>query len=97
MTTGAKIFSFGLDKSRVNSLPGEERTYHVFYQLISGASYEEREALHLNDTLSYQLFNSSRCYRYVLPHLMTDLDSLLFTKLSVRAVYQVDRTAMTHS
>lgn len=64
-TIGARVFTFGLDKSRVIRLPREERTFHVFYQLVAGASHEEREALRIEDILSYQLFNSSRCYRYV--------------------------------
>lgn len=74
--TGARIFAFGLDKSRVVSLPREERTFHVFYQLVAGATHEEREMLHLEDMLSYQLFNSSRCYRYVTPHLTPGHTSL---------------------
>ena len=40
--TAAKIPTYGLDKSRLNRLSHEERTYHVFYRLLTGATPQER-------------------------------------------------------
>jgi len=37
----AKVLTFGLDKSRLNRLTHEERTYHIFYQFIAGATTTE--------------------------------------------------------
>lgn len=60
---GAKVLTYGLDKSRLNALSSEERTFHVFYQLLSGATHEERETYKLEDVTSYALLASSGCYR----------------------------------
>ncbi|CAO1634865.1 unnamed protein product [Sympodiomycopsis kandeliae] len=59
----AKVLTFGLDKSRLTSLASEERTFHVFYQLLAGATHEERETYKLDDVTSYDLLASSGCYR----------------------------------
>lgn len=59
----AKILAYGLDKSRLNRLTHEERSFHVFYQLLAGASPEERDALGIEDVSDYALLASSGCYR----------------------------------
>lgn len=59
----AKVLTFGLDKSRLNKLAAEERTFHVFYQLLAGATHEERDTFKLDDVTSYALLASSGCYR----------------------------------
>ncbi|PWN35402.1 uncharacterized protein FA14DRAFT_189370 [Meira miltonrushii] len=60
----AKVLTFGLEKQRVcASLARDERTFHVFYQLLAGASSEERDVLRLEDITSYNLLRSSGCYR----------------------------------
>ncbi|KDQ63949.1 glycosyltransferase family 2 protein [Jaapia argillacea MUCL 33604] len=61
--SGAKVLTYGLDKSRLNRLSHEERTYHVFYQLLAGATPAERDALNLEDPSDYALLASSGCYR----------------------------------
>jgi chitin synthase len=61
--SGAKVLAYGLDKSRLTRLMHEERTYHVFYQLLAGASPEERDRLQLEDPSDYALLASSGCYR----------------------------------
>ncbi|EPQ25956.1 uncharacterized protein PFL1_06412 [Pseudozyma flocculosa PF-1] len=61
--SAAKVLTFGLEKRRVNRLAPEERTFHVFYQLLAGASADERDALKLDDVTSYALLASSGCYR----------------------------------
>jgi chitin synthase len=60
----AKLLTFGLDKSRLSlPLKSDERTFHIFYQLLAGATAEERETLNLQDVTSYALLASSGCYR----------------------------------
>ncbi len=49
----AKLLAFSLDKSRLIRLSQEERTYHIFYQLLAGAKPEEQDALGLEDPSDY--------------------------------------------
>lgn len=61
---GAKVLTFGLNKSRLGPrLMHDERSFHVFYQLLAGAAPEERHSLNLEDPSSYALLASSGCYR----------------------------------
>lgn len=46
--TGAHTNWFLLEKSRVVSQASNERNYHIFYQLLAGASAEQRKALLLD-------------------------------------------------
>ena len=59
----AKVLAYGLDKSRLIRLAHEERTYHIFYQLLAGATSEERDRLNIEDASDYALLASSGCYR----------------------------------
>ncbi|KAL4073788.1 glycosyltransferase family 2 protein [Scleroderma citrinum] len=61
--SAAKILAFGLDKSRLTRLSFEERSYHIFYQLLSGATPLERGSLGLEGPSEYALLASSSCYR----------------------------------
>ncbi|KAJ3836134.1 chitin synthase [Lentinula raphanica] len=61
--TGAKILTFGLDKSRLNRLTHEERSFHVFYQFIAGCTTAERDSLNIEDPSDYALLASSGTYR----------------------------------
>jgi chitin synthase len=61
--SGAKVLTYGLDKSRLNRLSHEERTYHVFYQLLAGATPTERDFFALEDPSDYALLASSGTYR----------------------------------
>ena len=56
---GAKVLTFGLDKSRLSRLTFEERTYHIFYQFLAGATPEERDRYGLEDVSDYALLASS--------------------------------------
>ncbi|KAH9919697.1 chitin synthase [Fomitopsis serialis] len=47
--SSAKVLTYGLDKSRLNRLSFEERTYHVFYQFLAGATPDERDTYNLED------------------------------------------------
>ncbi|KAL0581503.1 hypothetical protein V5O48_000561 [Marasmius crinis-equi] len=61
--SSAKALTYGLDKSRVNRLTHEERSFHVFYQFIAGCSPSERDALNIEDVSDYALLASSGTYR----------------------------------
>jgi chitin synthase len=60
---GAKVLAYALDKSRLNRLHHEERSFHVFYQLLAGATPNERDQFGLEDPSDYALLASSGCYR----------------------------------
>ncbi|CAL1699920.1 unnamed protein product [Somion occarium] len=59
----AKVLTYNLEKSRLNRLTNEERTYHVFYQFLAGATPDERDKFNLEDPSEYALLSSSGCYR----------------------------------
>jgi chitin synthase len=61
--SGAKVLTYGLDKSRLNRLGHEERTYHIFYQFLAGATPAERDYFALEDPSDYALLASSGTYR----------------------------------
>ena len=61
--SSGKVLAYGLDKSRLNRLSHEERSYHVFYQFLAGATPEERDRFNLEDPSDYALLASSGCYR----------------------------------
>ncbi|KAL0950335.1 hypothetical protein HGRIS_010306 [Hohenbuehelia grisea] len=61
--SSAKVLTYGLDKSRLNRLTHEERSYHVFYQFLAGATTTERDHFNLEDPSDYALLASSGCYR----------------------------------
>ena len=60
---GAKVLAYGLDKSKLARLAHEERTFHVFYQLLAGSTPQERDNFALEDPTDYALLASSGCYR----------------------------------
>ncbi|KAL9160164.1 hypothetical protein ABFS82_08G182200 [Erythranthe guttata] len=57
----AKIQTFLLEKSRVVQLALGERSYHIFYQLCSGASSALRGRLRLKKASDYKYLNQSDC------------------------------------
>ena len=59
----AKVLTYGFDKSRLTRLSHEERSYHVFYQLLAGATTAERDNFNLEDPSDYALLASSGTYR----------------------------------
>ena len=56
---GARVQTYLLEKTRVVGHAPGERAYHAFYQLVAGASPEEREAWHVADDAAE--------YKYLVP------------------------------
>ncbi|KIK53045.1 glycosyltransferase family 2 protein [Collybiopsis luxurians FD-317 M1] len=62
--SGAKILTYALDKSRLGPRLGhEERSFHVFYQIIAGCTSQERDLWGIEDLSDYALLASSGTYR----------------------------------
>eukprot|EP00466_Bigelowiella_natans_P015699 jgi/Bigna1/127316/aug1.4_g2024 len=59
--TGAMTTNYLLEKSRVCFQAEGERNYHVFYQLVRGATAEMRRKFRLTDIRKYQYLNQSGC------------------------------------
>ncbi|XP_059633321.1 myosin-1-like [Cornus florida] len=60
--SGAKIQTFLLEKSRVCQCAEGERSYHIFYQLCTGAPPALREKLNLKSANEYNYLRQSDCY-----------------------------------
>lgn len=58
MVQGAVVQKYLLEKSRIVSQGPFERNYHVFYYLLSGATEQECEALHLLPAEKYCYLNA---------------------------------------
>lgn len=59
---GGKISNFLLEKSRVVSQNTGERNFHIYYQLLEGASGEQRENLGITTPDYYYYLNQSGTY-----------------------------------
>ncbi|KAG0229955.1 hypothetical protein BGW42_001283 [Actinomortierella wolfii] len=100
---GAKMLDYFLEKKRVSmvssaslSVMAEERNFHIFYQLLQGATPDEKTHLHLNEGPFHYL--SSRASSRSLPgmddaveftNLKTALKVLGFQKRQVAQIFQV--------
>ncbi|KAF4779118.1 hypothetical protein HER10_EVM0001155 [Colletotrichum scovillei] len=58
---GAKIRTYLLERSRLVFQPLKERNYHIFYQLVAGASDKERQDLHLLPIEEFEYLNQGNC------------------------------------
>ncbi|XP_069979084.1 unconventional myosin-IXb [Penaeus vannamei] len=62
LVQGACVQKYLLEKSRICSQAYNERSYHVFYYLLAGATTQERHSLHLLKPPDYRYLNQSKCY-----------------------------------
>ncbi|KAF7668880.1 hypothetical protein LDENG_00278050 [Lucifuga dentata] len=60
---GGKISNFLLEKSRVVMRNPGERSFHIFYQLIEGASGEQKNSLGITNLDYYAYLNQSGSYK----------------------------------
>ena len=54
---GARIRTYLLERSRLNSQAPTERNYHIFYQLCAGLSPEEKDKLDIGDCMDFRYLN----------------------------------------
>lgn len=59
---GGKISNFLLEKSRVVSQNVSERNFHIFYQMLFGASKEDKDQFGLTEPSYYYYLNQSGTY-----------------------------------
>ncbi|KAH7318783.1 putative myosin MYO2 [Stachybotrys elegans] len=58
---GAKIRTYLLERSRLVFQPLKERNYHIFYQLVAGASDKEREELSILPVEQFEYLSQGNC------------------------------------
>ncbi|KAH0619790.1 hypothetical protein JD844_014049 [Phrynosoma platyrhinos] len=63
---GGKISNFLLEKSRVVMRNPGERSFHIFYQLIEGASSEQRSSLGITSMDYYHYLSLSGSYKHAM-------------------------------
>ncbi|PHH51707.1 Myosin-2 [Ceratocystis fimbriata CBS 114723] len=58
---GAKIRTYLLERSRLVFQPMNERNYHIFYQLVFGATDQQRQELNLLPVEQFDYLNQGNC------------------------------------
>ncbi|OAA52088.1 Myosin head, motor domain protein [Metarhizium rileyi] len=58
---GAKIRTYLLERSRLVFQPLKERNYHIFYQLVAGASDTQRQELDILPIEQFEYLNQGNC------------------------------------
>ncbi|KND93433.1 Myosin-2 [Tolypocladium ophioglossoides CBS 100239] len=58
---GAKIRTYLLERSRLVFQPLKERNYHIFYQLVAGASEKQRQDLDILPVEQFEYLNQGDC------------------------------------
>lgn len=57
---GAKIRTYLLERSRLAFQPMKERNYHIFYQLVAGASAQEKQELNILPVEEFDYLNQGQ-------------------------------------
>nr|XP_012607389.1 unconventional myosin-XVI isoform X2 [Microcebus murinus] len=57
--TGARIYTYMLEKSRLVSQPLGQSNFLIFYLLMDGLSAEEKHGLHLNNSYAHRYLNQT--------------------------------------
>lgn len=93
---GAVFLPYALEKSRVTAAGQDERNFHVFYNLLAGATAEEKTRLGLSDWSTFQYLSRTSTSRASSlddlnadSELRTALKTILFQKHRVAQVYQI--------
>ncbi|EGF82537.1 hypothetical protein BATDEDRAFT_34502 [Batrachochytrium dendrobatidis JAM81] len=63
---GVKLLDYTLDTARVtagSSMDDGERTFNIFYQLLAGATKEEKETLHISEAASFAYLKGTKLAR----------------------------------
>lgn len=93
---GAVFLPYALEKSRVTAAGQDERNFHVFYNLLAGATAEEKTRLGLSDWSTFQYLSRTSTSRASSlddlnadSELRTALKTVLFQKHRIAQVYQI--------
>uniref|UniRef100_A0A8C3ATH0 Osteoclast-stimulating factor 1 n=1 Tax=Cyclopterus lumpus TaxID=8103 RepID=A0A8C3ATH0_CYCLU len=89
---GGKISNFLLEKTRVVSQNPGERSFHIYYQMLEGASSEQRENLGVTTPDYYFYLNQSGTYTV---EDMNDKKEFLDTMVCLSACLSVSQEAMS--
>ncbi|KAI9143903.1 chitin synthase-domain-containing protein, partial [Paraphysoderma sedebokerense] len=91
---GYKTLEYLLDKVRVTSVPMNERSFHVFYYLLAGASPEQKDHLRLTDPSLFEYlktgirtFNKSDAEEF--QTLATAMKSIGLSKKTQSSIFQL--------
>ncbi|XP_038618067.1 unconventional myosin-XVI isoform X2 [Tachyglossus aculeatus] len=84
--TGARIYIYMLEKSRLISQPPSQSNFLVFYLLMDGLSAEEKYILHLNNLSSHRYLNQNILEDQSLIVNTSNRDKLSSLKLALTAV-----------
>ena len=76
-----KALDYYLERNRVAAVPSGERNFHIFYYLVTGASPEERQHLHLQEKVQYRDLGRRNSGSH--PNSVRDDDAHRFEQLDV--------------
>lgn len=93
---GASFMPYALEKNRVTAPGQDERNFHVFYNLLAGATQEEKTRLGLSDWSTFQYLSKTTTSRasslddaVADAELRVALKAILFQKQRLNQIYQV--------
>ena len=93
---GCEIVNYLLEKSRVVKQTLNERNYHIFYQLISGTTEEQKEMFSLREPEHYAYLNTSKCTtidgvddKEEFRDVLKSLNTLQFSSETINMIFQI--------